>query len=480
MAWPTRGERFNIDLDSENESHDTKATPLFNFINDIKERSSAAPKAPSAPSVKNQSSGFPAHKKRVSKFAAKQQRASTFENVLPMESDSPSIDTVTAKPEQPHSEALSFEEKERLDIDAENTQRLAQMSDTEIEEARAELLSSLNPTLVERLLRRANIDDGHRDGDFPSLDGQTPDLIKREPSRSTKKVSFQHDAHHISSDKPDTLTSHVEAKTPESDHAILESTQANQTVTESVPSDEHDEEQEVHELPSIHFPPAPKPPDLDPSSPSFLSDLHSKYFPDLSHDPTKLSWMTEPSAMLDSTSSSDNNYSPDASSFAPAEIRFSFTGALIPPRIAHRIPVNKGLHHHGQAPDAAGYTIEELAILSRSAYPSQRCIGYAVLGRLLWRLGKGEFGDTMAAELVRESESGEQVDDARNEEERIARGKGELARGLWQVIHDQHVIELLTTAASDEGEKRHQSAKAYAQEAVWLWRRGGGRRWKAE
>ena len=477
MAWPTHGERFNVDFGSEDEVQDTVTAPRGDFISDIKERSVSAPRVPSAPSYKNQTTGFPAHKKRVSKFASRHQAIEARESTLPAGHGLHLADATANEAQQAQSQNLSFEEREKQEIDVENTQKLAQMSDVEIEEARAELLSSLNPALVEKLLRRANIDDDRHDTDFPSLDTNRLDTTKQESSRPPKKVSFQDDTHQDSSEQLEELTFQSEANNPKNSHIISGPDQAD-SISQSL--NNPNQAQDLLNPPSIHFPHASKAPDLDPSSPSFLSDLHSKYFPSLSHDPSKLSWMTESSGDTASNSASKNSYSPDASSLAPAEIRFSFTGALIPPRVAHDIPVTKGLHHHGEAPDAAGYTIGELAILARSTWPGQRCIGYSVLGKVLFRLGKGEFGDTMAEELVPQDENGEQVDDVKDEAERIARGKGELARGLWQVMHDEHVIDILTAAASDEGEKRHVTAKAYAQEAVWLWRRGGGRRWKAE
>ena len=51
-----------------------------------------------------------------------------------------------------------------------------------------------------------------------------------------------------------------------------------------------------------------------------------------------------------------------------------------------------GLHHHGAAPEDAGYTIGELAHLARSTVPAQRCVAFQTLGRVLYRLGRGEFG----------------------------------------------------------------------------------------
>lgn len=128
-----------------------------------------------------------------------------------------------------------------------------------------------------------------------------------------------------------------------------------------------------------------------------------------------------------------------------------------------------GLHHHGKDPEAAGYTIPELGILGRSSFPAQRCIAWQVLGRILYRLGKGEFG---------------------------VRG-GTLVEGLWFVVEKEKLVAAMLAEAEGSGtgagpggggkrgEKdtqggvpggfgRHASATAWAVEGVWLWQMGGG------
>ena len=154
-----------------------------------------------------------------------------------------------------------------------------------------------------------------------------------------------------------------------------------------------------------------------------------------------------------------------------SDIRFSFRGEIIPPSKATELPVTLGLHHHGDAPDAAGYTIAELAHLSRSSYPAQRCIAFQTLGRVLYRLSKGEFGDPGEPEQLLNEGVVEGPEDT----------FGELARGLWREVERLQVIQALVDESEGKGVDggKHVSAKAYATEAVWLWRKGGGRRWKA-
>lgn len=131
-----------------------------------------------------------------------------------------------------------------------------------------------------------------------------------------------------------------------------------------------------------------------------------------------------------------------------------------------------GLHHHGEDPHAAGYTIPELAILARSTFPAQRCIAWQVVGRILFRLGRAEFGE---------------------------RG-GQLSDGLWFVIEKEGIVAGMLAEAdgaagqtqgrdkgkntqdAEEGSNlplasgvgRHASAAAWAVEGIWLWQKGGG------
>jgi hypothetical protein len=164
--------------------------------------------------------------------------------------------------------------------------------------------------------------------------------------------------------------------------------------------------------------------------------------------------------MTPATEAENAAYDPASANLDPKDIRFDFKGRIIPPSQSARIPTDVGLHHHGDAPSAAGYTIAELGILSRSAFPAQRSIAMQTAGRILFRLGKGEFGNENLVQA--EGDVGE---------------KGMLAKGLWEAVEENRLVETITTEANkDTG---HQTSIALAQEAVWNWRKGGGRQRKA-
>ncbi len=201
---------------------------------------------------------------------------------------------------------------------------------------------------------------------------------------------------------------------------------------------------------TTHFP-KQNVPDLNPDDPDFLENLHTKFFPNLPSDPSKLAWMA-PIPTPHSTADRESPYYPGQSSLPVSALRFDFRGVLIPPRLSRQIPVSKGLHHHGEAPEAAGYTIPELGRLARSAVPGQRCIAFQTLGRMLYRLGKGEWGIGEGGRV------GEEDD---------------LAFGLWRCFLETRVMDSLHEAASVEDGAGHMASKAYAVEALWLFEKGG-------
>lgn len=421
-----RGQRFELDLGSDDEDGPKPDAPvvLGAHVADIQERRPSAPTPPAAPTLKSKT-GFPEHRKRPveSKFKKRQQKPAASKAT-----EAPEDVTRFAAPDAATrgGEPASWMDEEKRRIDQENRLKLAGMSNAELEQERAEVVSSLSPAMIQRLLARSNIDSGSNESDLsrppPKTDGSAEKIASKAPP---KTVSFVEPTH------PD----------PHPPPAASDPDQAS-----TLDSLAHD---------SIHFPHAPQPPSLDPSSPSFLSDLHEKYFPSLPAEPDKLEWM-QPSLPADNQS-----YDPSSTALHAKDIRFSFTGTLIPPRSAAEIPVTAGLHHHADAPDAAGYTIAELALLARSTYAAQRCIAFQTLGRVMYRLGKGEFGN--AGEADQEGED----------------GFSELARGLWSEVEREKVVETLLLAAEGKGPDggRHVSARAYATEAVHLWRKGGGRRW---
>ncbi|EGS22212.1 uncharacterized protein CTHT_0017290 [Thermochaetoides thermophila DSM 1495] len=430
---------------------------------------------PSAPSV----GGYPPHKKRVSAFKQRQAKAS-------------------AAKEQPKSPESSLRNNawfdERRGIHEENQALLDSMTPEQIEETRRQLFGQLDPNFIQSLLRRARIDEptipepidaaaqeskpSSATGPQPKARQVTvedaPDEVtapkapekqaetsmpmgsssatntkpsSAEPAKPKKTVTFDEDAAPLI--PPEDLFPAANPPPP-----TKPSTKKIARPEERSQLDDADNLSHSHKT---HFPRPPRVPDLDPNDPNFLENLHKKYFPDLPADPSKLAWMA-PIPTPDSDADKESPYYPGQDSLPISALRFDFRGALLPPRVSRTIPVTKGLHHHGEAPEAAGYTIPELARLARSAVPGQRCLAYQTLGRILYRLGIGEFGT---------GEGGRNGED------------DDLAFALWRLFQEGRIIEILEWEAGQPDGKGHLSAKAYATEALWLFEKGGWKeRWK--
>jgi RNA polymerase II-associated protein 1 len=507
-----RGERFAIDLpEGEDASQSNAGTtiptlPVSNLIGDILERAVTDSSPPEPPSSDNHT-GFPAHKDRTKLSKFKQARQQSQNGSESEERSSRSVSPRSVRPGESGgysgNEEKSPEEQEKLQIDEENKQRLAAMSPEELDRQRQELLGSLNPEFIQQLLKRSTIDDDPKPRDWNFMLPERPKAPPKRPSSHTRKVSFavpdaeeapnpdqptaerhsisfSSNASNASSDTemsdynrspsrkskrpspshrkvsfavPDSEASDGEDKQTAKRHSI-----SSETSSQSGDPDDPPRKYSLNPLdpsppPSIHFP-KPPPVDIDPESDTFLDDLHNKYFPNLAHDPSKLEWMKP------ADPSEDAAYDPCAEGVEPKDIRFSFQGNIIPPSLSHSLPTSLGLHHHGDAPSAAGYTIPELARLSRSAFPAQRCLSMQTLGRILYRLGMGEFGDE--TDIDTEGDAAE---------------RGRLAKGLWDAAEEGRCVDTLTEEANKT--QGHQTSISIAQEALWLWQRGGGRKRKA-
>lgn len=423
----------------------------MDLILDVKEKDIGEVKAPSLPTHSTTKTGFPEHKKRNRPSAFKQQRQSA--------ANSPAVENKSLQFQGPLAPKNGgAEEDERRRIDQENKARIQDMSPAEIEDAQRELLNGLDPSILQMLLKRANLDDtvaskanesvfmdepGQSEPPMirvedttavspPPQDSSSADIPRKTAPKSVKKVTFDEDS--------------APAKPP-ADLFPLDSQAPSLKPTHS-----HDHDHS-HSTGTTHFPAAPAGPDLDPSDPDFLANLHQKYFPQLPADPAKLAWMA-PIPTPNSAADQESPYYPGQSSLPVSALRFDFQGRLVPPRLARQIPSSAGLHHHAEAPEAAGYTVPELAKLARSAVPAQRCLAFQMLGRMMYRLGKGEWG-------VGEGGRGGEEDD--------------LAFALWRLFRAGRVIETLEEAAGVEEGVGHRGVRAYAIEALWLSEKGG---WK--
>ena len=490
-------ETGGVEKTDQNPEPESSVIPAFDFVGDILERNSISAAPPVAPSFKPNTTGFPAHKKRTPRVSAfKQQRAAKEQQATP----APKAQDASTLHSAPPPRAKFDPNDERRAIDEENQRRLDAMSEEEIEEERRELMANLDPALIQRLLNRSNVDAGsdqqlRRPAEEPD---ESLETRRDEPESAIQRRLFQSNIDDGSNEQQQWPEDKVDTSEPTSSAREI-----NREPTAKVPSskkvsfaapDEQEDREEVttsqgleagqsqttSSAPShthgegatglLHFPPTPQPPDLDPNDPDFLKNMHAKYFPSLPYNPSTLAWMT-PVDPADKSSP----YHPSQTALNASELRFDFKGTLLAPSVAREIPTNKGLHHHADAPEAAGYTIPELAVTARSAVPAQRCMAYQTLGRILYRLGQGEFGVERPKQEtdgpVRVATNPDEEEDGEVEDEDVGHY---MAAGLWQCIEDGRVIETMTEEANKE--KGHLTARTFAQEALWNWRRGGGRK----
>ncbi|KAL2694555.1 hypothetical protein Neosp_001138 [[Neocosmospora] mangrovei] len=412
------------------------------LIGDIVERDSGDKKPVEFSDQPISSTGFPQHKRRWRSSAFKQQRAAEAAGQTPSARSRPEVNQA-----QESSANMGFEDVEKKRIDQENRQKLASMSPAEIAQAQNDIMNGLNPALIQRLLQRATIDEPTGPSPFDPPPSETPQAPEPPPEIKIEDTSKTM----ASSATEDATQDAKSTKKPGSENKASPSP----AVSTKKIADDYDEDQAPTQIPpdifpitdlpkSVHFPAPPSLPDVDPSDPDFLSKLHEKYFPNLPADPSKLAWMA-PIPTQDSPADKDSSYYPHPE-IAVSAFRFDFRGRFLSPRVSRSIPSSKGLHHHGEAPEAAGYTIAELARLARSAVPAQRCMAFQTLGRILYRLGKGEWGKT--------------EDDP-------------VAMGVWNSVKQGRVLQSLMEAAMGEG--GHRGSRAYATEALWLFEKGG---WK--
>ncbi|XP_047193529.1 RNA polymerase II-associated protein 1 isoform X2 [Scophthalmus maximus] len=80
------------------------------------------------------------------------------------------------------------------------------------------------------------------------------------------------------------------------------------------------------------------------------------------------------------------------------EGRFDFAGSLIPP--TEDLPTHLGLHHHGDEPERAGYSLQELFLLSRSQIIQQRSLALSTLANIISKARAGEYHSILKGSVM--------------------------------------------------------------------------------
>ncbi|GFR83261.1 RNA polymerase II-associated protein 1 [Elysia marginata] len=104
-------------------------------------------------------------------------------------------------------------------------------------------------------------------------------------------------------------------------------------------------------------------------------------------EPEKLEWIKD----LPPPPSAD-----DAGTGRPA--RFDFEGNVLAVDID--IPVNMGLHHHGEEPERAGYTLEEIFQLTRSSNLQQKTFAFHTLAKVISKAKSGKLSEKVQSPII--------------------------------------------------------------------------------
>ncbi|RKP06631.1 RPAP1-like protein, partial [Thamnocephalis sphaerospora] len=249
------------------------------------------------------------------------------------------------------------------EVDRQNREQIATMTEDELEEAHAELLTRLGEQGIEKLLARLqqrNTQE-HQNQFNAALAHQEPrgpsTMFRGGLSKSAAETSEQgQSATATAAAVGDVDNVPMEAASSRKAKDV-EAAQPQQTMTQ----------------------------DDDPIV------MRQRYFENAALEPEKLAWMgieldeSAPGGLriagerrtADSQDERDNG-----SESSGAAIRYDLRGQSVPADA--ELPAHHGLHHHGKEQERAGYTIEELLMLARSAVPAQRATAWRILARVLW------------------------------------------------------------------------------------------------
>ncbi|KAI8594207.1 hypothetical protein BDZ88DRAFT_402941 [Geranomyces variabilis] len=247
-----------------------------------------------------------------------------------------SLDAGLASARDIRSTRSAHEAGENHNIHEENLKALQSMTATEIEEARTEILAKLDPSLVAMLERRA-----------------------------AEKYGVAHSKAFV-----------VETESPRASKEQLHIPEAEMT---ALPSDLSRAlvEQNAVDRRSLAPNNSAEPPLPDAS-----------WIPAFELEYEKLEWTSD--------------LPPDDEEVLPStdasELRFGFSGEVIEKtkNIAH----HRALHHHGDEPTKAGYSLDEILSLSRSTAPSQRAIALRVLSAVIQNIYNGVYDRSVSRPLL--------------------------------------------------------------------------------
>ncbi|XP_068615577.1 RNA polymerase II-associated protein 1-like [Brachionichthys hirsutus] len=235
---------------------------------------------------------------------------------------------------------------ETLRIHRENQAKLRGMSRSEILEEQQKLLSQLDPGLVEfvRARKAQSVPSSASPSKQPQGNSGEGDFTLKTVSRESH--------------------SSVAAVSLKPQEAAME-------------GEEEEEEQ---------LPPPPPPPAAAVTGQDLPVKPQREWVHMNKMEPEKLQWMRDlPAPRKKGTKEA-------------MQARFDFAGALIP--LTEDLPTHLGLHHHGEEPERAGYSLQELFILSRSQLIQQRSLALGTLAKILSKARAGAYASDLKGSVT--------------------------------------------------------------------------------
>jgi len=114
-------------------------------------------------------------------------------------------------------------------------------------------------------------------------------------------------------------------------------------------------------------------------------DIRRRFFPSVLPGDPSLAWI-ESTPFPDSTTPT---------------LRFDLSGAPIPPELSAALPAHLGLHHHAEGA-RAGYTLDDIFLLTRSTVPAQRVLMLGILAGIVRRLAGMRRGPSSGSKGMEE------------------------------------------------------------------------------
>ena len=170
--------------------------------------------------------------------------------------------------------------------------------------------------------------------------------------------------------------------------------------------------------------------------------IRRRFFPEAPANDPNMAWMASSLS------------SPDPTAYSP---RFDLHGHIIPPSLSSTLPTHLGLHHHAEGAHA-GYTLDDIFLLSRSTVPAQRTTMLSVLARIANRLSRVNSGDVEALPQFAGKEEDLRKRIASAGVEAMAERGGVGARAIeviWECIvgWDQQLMEVEGVELQTPGDK---------------------------